>query len=276
MVEKMPTFPASAHRIIELTADPNCAPRDLVGVIEHDPFLTLKVLKLINSSYFSLQSEVTSVKHAVVYLGINTIKNVALSVATIGALPKTNSVGFDMGQFWLHSLLVASLGQSVLQKKKATPQQLSNCFVSGLLHDVGKVVFVQFLPDEYKACLEAHEQEGTSLHQLEHDRIGVSHAELGALVSERWKLPGELVNAIRDNHSLEERTETSVVENGLCIGNVLSKLVFFEEEEPPAEYPDLPPLVADWIETPVQELLDGIKDLEEQKEKAVTFIEMSS
>src|SRR5262245_9703103 len=105
LVDNMPTFPSSAHRIIELTNDMNCAPKDLVKVIEHDPILTLNVLKLVNSAYFGLAAKVTSVKHAVVYLGINTVKNLALSIAAMGALPSQNELGFNMSNFWWHSLV---------------------------------------------------------------------------------------------------------------------------------------------------------------------------
>ncbi len=87
IVEKMPVFPRSVHRVIELTSDINSDPRDLVEVIEHDPILIMKVIKLVNSSYFGLAQKITYVNHAVVYIGINTVKNLALSAATLGVLP---------------------------------------------------------------------------------------------------------------------------------------------------------------------------------------------
>ena len=80
VVDQMPPFPKSVHRVIELTNDLNCAPKDLVQVIEHDPVITMKMLKLVNSAFFSLAKSVTSVRHAVVYLGLNTVKNLALTV----------------------------------------------------------------------------------------------------------------------------------------------------------------------------------------------------
>ena len=77
-IDRMPAFPKSVQQVLELTRDLNCAPRDLVQVIERDPVLTVKILKVVNSAYFGLSRPVTSVNHAVVFLGFNTIKNLSL------------------------------------------------------------------------------------------------------------------------------------------------------------------------------------------------------
>ena len=81
MVEAMPAFPRSVHKVLELTSDMNCAPKDIVETIEHDPVMTAKMLKLVNSAFYSLPRKITSMKHAVIYIGINTVKNLALSIA---------------------------------------------------------------------------------------------------------------------------------------------------------------------------------------------------
>ena len=95
-VEKMPAFPKSVQKLLELTRDINCQPKQLVSVIETDPVMTVKILKVLNSAYYSLPNKITSVNRSVVYLGINTIKNLALSIAAIGVLPKQNKAGlFD-------------------------------------------------------------------------------------------------------------------------------------------------------------------------------------
>ena len=86
-VERMPAFPRSVQRVLELTRDINCKPKDLVGVIEKDPVMTMKILKVINSAYYALPQQITSVNQSVVYLGINTIKNLSLPAAAVGILP---------------------------------------------------------------------------------------------------------------------------------------------------------------------------------------------
>ena len=107
MLDEIPTFSQSVVRIIELTNDIDSSNKELVGQITNDPILTAKVLKLVNSAYFGLARTVDSIQHSVVYVGINTIKNLALSVAALGSLPQTNKAGLDMKDFWLHSLKTA-------------------------------------------------------------------------------------------------------------------------------------------------------------------------
>jgi HD-like signal output (HDOD) protein len=95
-VERMPAFPRSVQRILELTRSINCLPRDIVAVIEKDPVMTMKIFKVINSAYYNLPNKITSVGQSVVYLGINTIKNLALGFAAAGILPRMKVEGFDV------------------------------------------------------------------------------------------------------------------------------------------------------------------------------------
>ncbi|MFY8041295.1 MAG: HDOD domain-containing protein, partial [Rhodoferax sp.] len=115
-VDGMPAFPKSVQRILELTRDVNSTPKDLVDVIDKDPVVTVKILKVVNSAYYSLPKQITSIGHAVVYLGFNTIKNLALSIAAIGMMPKDNAAGFDVQQYLLHSLATAGIAKQLAIK----------------------------------------------------------------------------------------------------------------------------------------------------------------
>jgi len=86
-VERMPAFPRSVQRILELSRDINCSPKEMVSVIEQDPVMTMKLLRVINSASYGFTKQVTSVNQSMVFLGLNTIKNMALSFAAMGALP---------------------------------------------------------------------------------------------------------------------------------------------------------------------------------------------
>ena len=98
-VESMPAFPKSVQSILALTRNMDCSPKDLVQVIGKDPVITVKVLRVVNSAYYSLSSPITSMDHAVVFLGFNTIKNLALSIAAISMLPANHLAGFDAQQY---------------------------------------------------------------------------------------------------------------------------------------------------------------------------------
>jgi len=203
MVENMPAFPNSVHRILELAADINCAPRDVVGIIEHDPVMTVKVLKLVNSVYYSLPRQITSIGHAVVYVGLNTVKNLALSIATIGMLPQKNMAGFDMNDFLLHSLATAVISRKLSQRVTRDGLDATDFFVAGLLHDFGKVVFAQFLPAEFKRALTKARTCGEPLHEAEAEVIGTDHSFTGSMLGEKWLLHEDLISSMREHHHAE-------------------------------------------------------------------------
>jgi HD-like signal output (HDOD) protein len=113
MVERMPAFPISVHRVLEITSDINADPKELVAIIEHDPVLIMRILKLANSPFFRLSQKINSVNHAVIIIGFNTVKNMALSIAAIGVLRLKTVSGFDMEGFLLHSLSTASPGKGL-------------------------------------------------------------------------------------------------------------------------------------------------------------------
>ena len=200
-VDGMPAFPKSVQRVLELTRDVNSTPKDLVEVIDKDPVLTVKILKVVNSAYYSLPKQITSVGHAVVYLGFNTIKNLALSIAAIGMLPKTNEAGFDGQQYLLHSLATAAIAkQLALKVDDADPM---DCFIAGLLHDFGKVVLAQYMPIEFRDALAVSQRQGTSLHLALRETLGVDHAVVGAMLVEKWRFAPHLVETIRYQYGPE-------------------------------------------------------------------------
>jgi putative nucleotidyltransferase with HDIG domain len=194
-VDGMPAFPRSVQRILELTRDVNTTPKELVEVIDKDPVVTVKILKVVNSAYYGLPKQITSIGHAVVYLGFNTIKNLALSIAAIGMLPKDNASGFDVGQYLLHSLATAGLAKQLAATvDDADPM---DCFIAGLLHDFGKVVFAQFMPNEFKAALAHSHVNNGSLHLALQEIIGADHVIVGAMLVEKWRFAPELIETIR-------------------------------------------------------------------------------
>lgn len=197
-VDGMPAFPKSVQKILELTRDVNSTPKDLVEVIDKDPVVTVKVLKVVNSAYYSLPKQITSVGHAVVYLGFNTIKNLALSIAAIGMLPKDNASGFDVQQYLLHSLAAAGLAkQLALKMDDADPM---DCFIGGLLHDFGKVVFAQFMPNEFRTALQSSQTQSIPLHTALQQTIGTDHFVVGAMLVEKWRFAPHLIETIRFQH----------------------------------------------------------------------------
>ena len=165
-VEHMPAFPRSVQRVLELTRDINCKPKDMVSVIEKDPVMTMKILKVINSAYYALPQRITSVNQSVIFLGINTIKSLSLSVAAAGMLPPFNTVGFDTQRYLIHSLVTAAVARQLCAAYASEEADPGVCYLAGLLHDFGKVVFAQFMPAQFKKA-----QRHTSIANSRHFHI---------------------------------------------------------------------------------------------------------
>jgi putative nucleotidyltransferase with HDIG domain len=202
-VEAMPAFPDSVRKILVLTQDINCTPKELVQVIGKDPIVTVRILRVVNSSYYSLPKKIASIDHAVVYLGFNTIKNLALAIAAIGALPQKNAAGFEVQPYLRHCLSTAGIAKHLASR--VTDADPVDCFIAGLLHDFGKIVLAQFKPVEFRMALRNSQEEGEPLHLALRKIIGVDHSTVGAMLVERWQFPSQLVEAIRYQYGPELR-----------------------------------------------------------------------
>lgn len=220
-IERMPAFPKSVQKILELTRNINCLPKELVAVIEKDPVMTVKILKVINSAYYSLPNKITSVGQSVVYLGINTIKNLSLGFAAVGILPRFNAAGFDIQNYLMHSLIVASVARQLAQLKAKGEVDPSDCYIAGLLHDFGKAVFAQFMAAEFRTAMTHAEENNVPLHEAEMLVIGTDHAFVGAMLAKRWQFADELVQCIQDHHRMD--AEPSAMLDCLRTANQISR-----------------------------------------------------
>lgn len=234
----MPAFPKSVRKILQLTRDIDCRPKDLVAVIETDPVMTVRILKVLNSAYYSLPNKITSINRSVVYLGINTVKNLALSIAAIGVLPKHNKAGFDINDYLLHSLTVAGIAKLICARAGAGTDPM-DCHIAGLLHDFGKVVFAQFMPEEWTAARALCSDGAMPLPLAEREVIGIDHAAVGALLAEKWQFPASLADSIRLHH--DAASGESVVSACVYAANRISAL---HAADAPSDVDALPPGVA--------------------------------
>ena len=139
-INKMPSLPTSVTKVVEICNNPNTSPADLNKVISIDPVLMGNVMKLINSAYYGLSQQVTSLVRAIIMLGINTVKNLALSTAIMGNLSsKQNFQALNMEGFWRHSLCVGVTAKLIAKHIKVDTKTLESYFIAGLLHDIGKL-----------------------------------------------------------------------------------------------------------------------------------------
>lgn len=203
-VEKMPSLSTTVSKVLEICSRPDTSPNDLNKVISLDPVLTGQVLKLINSAYYSLMNKVTSLTRAIIMLGLNTVKNLALSTAIIRCVGQTKkSKALPVQKFWAHSICVGVLAKLLAVKINVPVGEREEYFVAGLLHDLGKIPF----SDEYIEVLQAVKDTKLDLIKLEQQFLEIDHQEVGWLIAKKWQLNQAITDAICYHHAPEQASE---------------------------------------------------------------------
>ncbi|MDR3335593.1 MAG: HDOD domain-containing protein [Treponema sp.] len=201
-IKNLPSLPTTVRKVLEVCNNPQASPVDLNRVISLDPVLVARVIKLINSSYYSLGNRVTSLVRAVIMLGINTVKNMALSTAILAnVFSKKKIPGLNMDEFWRHSLCTAVTAKFIAKKRSVDNKLLEEYFTAGLLHDIGKIPINAIRSLEYKRLAETAGNEGLSLYVAEERQLGYTHCNAGEMIARSWQLGGAIGDVITWHHS---------------------------------------------------------------------------
>ncbi len=219
----MPSLSTTVGKVMEICSRTDASPNELNKVISLDPVLTGQVLKLINSAYYSLINKVTSLTRAITMLGMNTVKNMALSTAIIRSVAGAKkSRALPTTKFWAHSI-GAGVSAKLLGELKGMPvMEREELFLAGLLHDLGKVPF----GDEYIAVLRSAGLEQRPLHQVELEVMGIDHQEVGLMIAEKWKLNQVITTCIGSHHQVDTLSGTlGGLVSLVALGNLYSNIV---------------------------------------------------
>ena len=199
-VDKMPSLSTTVSKVLEICSRPDTVPNDLNRVIALDPVLAGQVLKLINSAYYSLMNKVTSLTRAIIMLGLNTVKNLALSTAIIRSVSQAKkSRALPIRAFWAHSIAVGVMAKLLAAGRGLSLAEREEYFVAGLLHDLGTIP----IGDEYTEVLARVETAQEPLVTVEQQVLGLDHEEVGAMIATKWKLNAVLTDAICHHHAPE-------------------------------------------------------------------------
>ncbi len=206
-IKDIPTLPTIVFELNELLQDPNTPITDISDIIEKDQAMSLRVLKLVNSAFYGIHKEVNDIGNAIVLLGFNTVRNAIVSLGVINSFSGVKSLeGFDISDFWKHSLAVAVVSKSLAEKTKiASPD---SCFVGGLLHDIGKVILAQYFQDLFEKVWNAAKRENISFYEAEKKEIAIDHAIIGAHLATNWELPESFIDVIRWHHDVRNDSES--------------------------------------------------------------------
>lgn len=276
-IDKMPSLPTSVAKVLEICNNPQASPADLNRVISVDPVLMGKVMKLINSAYYGLEQEITSLVRAIIMLGINTVKNLALSTAVLGSIGKSESKALNMEGFWRHSLCVGVTSKLIAKKRNVDKKELEEFFIAGLLHDVGKIPLNNRLPDQYVDVLGFSDRDHQTLNAVEIEVLGLDHGDAGLMIVENWGLSQQIRDAVSYHHGVADYSgDHKDIVYSVTLANYFASEsdIGFSGNRYPEPVPDL---VADFLGMDIAYLEDELESqVNSEIEGARIFLKLSS
>ncbi len=194
----LPSLPAVAVHVLRLCQRENFDIADVARAIGSDAPLAAKVVALVNSSLFSMRQEVTTVSHALVLLGVNAVRTIALSFAVVGDMRSHERHGFDYRAYWKRAMFASAAAQELA--RSAGLRHPEEAFLAGLLQDVGEVALAQAASDQYHAMAAEAPNDHDKLVILEKQAFGCDHAEVGRWLMTQWRLPETVRAAVGSSH----------------------------------------------------------------------------
>jgi HD-like signal output (HDOD) protein/nitrogen-specific signal transduction histidine kinase len=219
-LKNLPTLPHILLKLFESCSQESVELDEIAAIVSKDPSLSAKILKLVNSAYFGLPQKVHEINQAVVLVGTSGIKNMAICACVYEAFPRPKKNGiFNLKGFWWHSLRCAFLSKSIAAEMNSG--QPDEAFISGLLHDIGKVVLWVNFHTAYEALLINCRDDDQSITE-EEARLGVTHSEVGAWLLNRWNFQPMISDAVRYHHESPVRISQALpMTQIICIANFL-------------------------------------------------------
>ena len=222
-VSSFPSMPQTVFKLRALLAEKDVSLDEIEGILRNDPGLSANVLRLANSAFFGVPRKVSSLKHAVMLLGVKRFAQIAVSASISKTMDKAVE-GYDLapGALWLHSIAVSNVAETLAQFKKF--EETNDVFTPALLHDMGKLVLGKFLKEESQK-IKSLVEGGVPLDIAENMVLGTDHAEVGALILHRWSFPNELVEAVRWHHNPERLKNSNLQPEIVYLSNLLCQSI---------------------------------------------------
>lgn len=274
-VRDLPTPPLVFNQIMKVVDDPETSAYDVAGIISEDPGMSAKVLRITNSAFYGLSGTVTSIKQAVVIVGLNGIKDLVVSTSVIDMF-KGDQVGKEFQElFWRHSL-VSAFGCRMLARVVASADiSLGElAFTTGLLHDIGKMVMYLQSPEHCQQVLAVASQGPRAELEREQALYGCDHAEVGRLLTEHWKLPAELCEAIAHHHRPLDYVGPSSLVDVVHVADSLAYHLFASESNESAA-PGIEPAIFDRSGFDLEKVAEYMDDMRTEYMQAETFLKMA-
>lgn len=244
-IRDIPSLPEVVQQLIGVLGKASTPASEIARLVSYDPGLTSRVLRMVNSAAYGVQRQVSSLQHAVMLLGFNTVRGLVLSASIFKLLEAPASGGgaknngtLDPQAFWQHALLTALLAKRLAEAYQLPERE--EAFSAGMLHDVGKLVLDQYFSPEYRPFLKKVTGLGQPLNgpgflKLEATLLGTTHTEIGFELTQKWRLPNTLTEVIRLHHQPEAAVLAPKLTYCVALANEVANQLAAETEAPQAD-----------------------------------------
>lgn len=198
-IERIPTIPAISREVMSLLADENVSIKKLAEVIEKDQAMAVRILKMANSAFYATLGKVSSIDHALVILGVSEIKAILLAFSVRDFFRDAENIAIDRRRFWRHAVVCSQVAK-YLARYFNVPSD-GTLFLTGLIHDMGKVVFDQYFHDDFVEIVEFINEHHSSFSEAEKEILGVTHYQVAAKLLQQWKFPSKVVMQVFYHHA---------------------------------------------------------------------------
>jgi putative nucleotidyltransferase with HDIG domain len=200
-IDSLPTLPAIYVELVDELESEDASIEKIGDIISKDIGLTVKILKMVNSSFFGLRQQITSPAKAVSLLGLDLIKAIVLTHGTFDKFKNLKYPGLSLEQMWEHAMITGALAKIIAKEGGLDRKASDTAFMAGLLHDIGRLLIAAYLPDSYRVIAKRIEEKSIPMVEAETEIIGTTHAAVGAYLIGLWGLPDAILEAAAFHHT---------------------------------------------------------------------------
>ncbi len=235
---ELPSLPAIYTQVAAQLDDLSSSAEQVGETLQRDPMITLRLLKIINSAYFGMPNPIESVAQAVSLMGRERLKQVLVGSVLQGVFQGRSSPAFSMQAFWLHSIKTAIIARE-LARVLTNFDDPETLFTAGLLHDMGKLLLINRVPELMLAAEERVIQKGIDIPNAELDQLGLTHSSVGVQLLQHWQMPEILIECCEHHHDAYHQGQFRSATHLVYLANKLSLYV------PPLDDDETKDIVAD-------------------------------